>query len=317
MTHAVFGDSVDIHSGGVDLKFPHHTNEIAQSEAHSCSADPWCGHWVHTGHLFIDGLKMSKSLKNFVSIKDYLASDSYSAQPVRDLWVFLLQHKYSSDLHFSADRLKQAAVVRRRIDDFIALVTAQESRAVPRLKYNNDAITLLSRLSESKAKALEALSDDINTPLALAVIGDLIGSATAYCYDMSVTRSPIEPLLETRLFVQDFLSKLGLETSLGTTHSDTVEAVTEASPSVRTEDVIQQLVDFRTEVKDHCKHHHKKNLEEAHDSLQRLLTACDKLRDVVAPSIGVSITDVKGGGSVWHQVNSGREHSVPVQQPRA
>ena len=59
-----------VHAGGVDLKFPHHTNEIAQAEAHG--EGEWINHWVHTGHLHIDGLKMSKSLKNFISIRDFL-----------------------------------------------------------------------------------------------------------------------------------------------------------------------------------------------------------------------------------------------------
>lgn len=62
-----------IHAGGVDLKFPHHTNEIAQAEAFNES--DWIGHWVHTGHLHIDGLKMSKSLKNFITIREFLAKN--------------------------------------------------------------------------------------------------------------------------------------------------------------------------------------------------------------------------------------------------
>lgn len=60
--------TIDIHSGGQDLKFPHHDNEIAQSEAHY-NFEQWCNYWVHTGHLDIEGLKMSKSLKNFIKIR--------------------------------------------------------------------------------------------------------------------------------------------------------------------------------------------------------------------------------------------------------
>lgn len=62
MTHSYFGNTLDLHSGGVDLKFPHHTNEIAQCEAHNCSSG-WVRFWLHTGHLYIEGRKMSKSLK--------------------------------------------------------------------------------------------------------------------------------------------------------------------------------------------------------------------------------------------------------------
>lgn len=119
MTHALFGPNIDLHSGGVDLKFPHHTNEIAQCEAHGggCGgvlataagggADlvgrddgarkPWVRHWIHTGHLNIEGLKMSKSLKNFVTVREYL--EGYSAgreAAAEDFRMFCLMHKYSS-----------------------------------------------------------------------------------------------------------------------------------------------------------------------------------------------------------------------------
>ena len=71
MCDAIFGSEVDIHSGGIDLKFPHHDNEIAQSEA-AYGADTWVNFFLHSGHLHIQGCKMSKSLKNFITIKDSL-----------------------------------------------------------------------------------------------------------------------------------------------------------------------------------------------------------------------------------------------------
>lgn len=127
MTHSLFGPNLDVHSGGVDLKFPHHTNEIAQAEAHAdCGgvmaaaatearlrkgdADPaageiggggvrkpWVRHWVHTGHLNIEGLKMSKSLKNFVTVREYLEGHSAGREAAaEDFRMFCLMHKYSS-----------------------------------------------------------------------------------------------------------------------------------------------------------------------------------------------------------------------------
>ncbi|CAI5731065.1 unnamed protein product [Hyaloperonospora brassicae] len=73
MTHHVLGDKLDVHTGGVDLQFPHHNNEIAQCEAHNCGCGhdgEWCKHFVHFGHLYIRGRKMSKSLKNFIGNKE-------------------------------------------------------------------------------------------------------------------------------------------------------------------------------------------------------------------------------------------------------
>lgn len=73
MIHAIFkNEEVDVHSGGIDLKFPHHDNEIAQSEAHY-DCQQWVRYWFHIGHLNINGMKMSKSLKNFSTIKEYLS----------------------------------------------------------------------------------------------------------------------------------------------------------------------------------------------------------------------------------------------------
>jgi cysteinyl-tRNA synthetase len=71
MATTLIGQTLDIHSGGEDLKFPHHENELAQSEA-LCQSSQWVNYFLHTGHLTINGLKMSKSLKNFISIKDIL-----------------------------------------------------------------------------------------------------------------------------------------------------------------------------------------------------------------------------------------------------
>lgn len=118
MTHSLFGPEVDLHSGGVDLKFPHHTNEIAQCEAHGCGGafasasesggvggtssggggkKPWVRHWIHTGALNIEGLKMSKSLKNFVTVGEYLEDHPAGREAAaEDFRMFCLMHKYSS-----------------------------------------------------------------------------------------------------------------------------------------------------------------------------------------------------------------------------
>lgn len=115
MTHSLFGEYLDIHSGGIDLKFPHHTNEIAQCEAYSCricpggeqgdgrgtdsedGSRPWVKHWIHTGHLHIEGRKMSKSLKNFITVREYLnAHPGGGEEAAEDFRMFCLMHKYSA-----------------------------------------------------------------------------------------------------------------------------------------------------------------------------------------------------------------------------
>jgi cysteinyl-tRNA synthetase len=93
---------IDIHSGGVDLKFPHHTNEIAQSEAYY-QKPQWVNYFLHTGHLHIDGLKMSKSLKNFISIQELLKS--YNARQLR---ILFLLHKYDTLMNYNENSLSES-----------------------------------------------------------------------------------------------------------------------------------------------------------------------------------------------------------------
>ena len=109
MAHAILPNPpVDIHTGGVDLKFPHHDNEVAQSEAfYQCNA--WVNNFWHTGHLHIAGRKMSKSLKNFITIKHILKK--YNARQVR--FVFLLHH-WSSLMHYSDETSWPEAIAKER-----------------------------------------------------------------------------------------------------------------------------------------------------------------------------------------------------------
>ena len=97
MTHSIVGDSIDIHSGGIDLKFPHHNNEIAQCQAHNNCME-WVDTFIHFGHVHIDGLKMSKSLKNFITIKELLGGDDNGGGETKvtadDFRLFCLLHHY-------------------------------------------------------------------------------------------------------------------------------------------------------------------------------------------------------------------------------
>jgi cysteinyl-tRNA synthetase len=106
MASAILGPHIDIHSGGEDLCFPHHENEIAQAEAHAYSDNgsqddaivsrPWVKYFLHSGHLHIDGLKMSKSLKNFITIQEALQTMS-----ARQLRLLFLMHLWNKGMHYN------------------------------------------------------------------------------------------------------------------------------------------------------------------------------------------------------------------------
>ena len=112
MTRAAFGQHLDLHAGGVDLAFPHHENEIAQWRG--CNADltgTWCSCWLHTGHLHIEGRKMSKSLKNFVTVRELL--DGEDAVDPEAFRIFCGLHRYASTVSYSRVKLAEADAARR------------------------------------------------------------------------------------------------------------------------------------------------------------------------------------------------------------
>jgi cysteinyl-tRNA synthetase len=125
MSSAVFGPHFDVHSGGIDLLFPHHHNEYLiayatrsfqqqqQQQQQQQSQEPWVRYFLHVGHLHIQGLKMSKSLKNFITIREFL--ERYTANEFR---LFCLQTRYQSPVDYSETRMAEVAQVLSRFDEF-------------------------------------------------------------------------------------------------------------------------------------------------------------------------------------------------------
>ena len=150
MSMDLLGNNFDIHGGGHDLQFPHHENEIAQSEA--CSGEHFANFWMHNGFIRIDDEKMSKSLGNFFTIRDVLKS--YSAEAVR---YFLLSSHYRSPLNYSTESLDGAIAGLDRLYNTL--------RSLPEA----DAV----RWSAYEDKFYAAMDDDFNTPEALASLFDL------------------------------------------------------------------------------------------------------------------------------------------------
>ena len=152
MSTCCLGNNFDIHGGGPDLKFPHHENEIAQSEA--ATGSRYANNWMHAGAVRIDGEKMSKSLGNFFTIREIL--EKYHPETVR---FFLLSSQYRSSINYSEDSLKEAQVKLDRFYNALAQVDAYVPAAT-----NND-------YSE---RFHAAMDDDFNTPEAIGVLFDLV-----------------------------------------------------------------------------------------------------------------------------------------------
>lgn len=164
MAMKYLGETLDIHSGGVDLIFPHHENEIAQSEA--SSGKPFARFWIHTEHLLVEGQTMSKSLGNFYTLRDLLAL-GYAPEAVRYL---LASVPYRKQLNFTFDGLKAAATASERLRNFeLRLKTS---------KFAEGANEEINRRTRAALEAFEsALDDDLNTAEALGAIFEYIRDA--------------------------------------------------------------------------------------------------------------------------------------------
>src|SRR2546423_12570689 len=151
------GETLDIHAGGVDLIFPHHENEIAQSE--SLTGKPFARYWLHAEFLLVEGQKMSKSLGNFYTLRD-LVGKGYAPEAIRYL---LASVPYRKSLNFTMDGLKAAVIAIERLRNFkLRLETDRFSEGT------NEAI--LERTFKASREFRDALNDDINTAEALAAV---------------------------------------------------------------------------------------------------------------------------------------------------
>jgi cysteinyl-tRNA synthetase len=155
------GETLDIHAGGVDLIFPHHENEIAQSEA--LTGKPFARFWLHSEFLLVEGQKMSKSLGNFYTLRDILAQ-GYQPEAVRYL---LASVPYRKALNFTFDGLKSAATSIERLRNYkLRLETGRFA--------SSDGAAALDRTAKARAEFDSSLDDDLNTAQALAAVFEYV-----------------------------------------------------------------------------------------------------------------------------------------------
>src|SRR5580692_3339413 len=157
MAMKYLGETLDIHTGGVDLAFPHHENEIAQSEA--ATGHPFAKMWMHAEHLIIDGEKMSKSLGNFFTLRDLFAK----GQKPSAIRYLLLSVPYRRQLNFTGDSLKQAEASVERLRNFYARLKTEQFKA-------GETPEIQARAAKAEVDFDTGLADDLNTAFSLAVI---------------------------------------------------------------------------------------------------------------------------------------------------
>lgn len=198
MAMDLLGESIDIHVGGVDNMFPHHENEIAQSEAFS--GQRFVRYWLHAEHLLVDHKKMSKSLGNFYTLRDVLGK-GYTGRQVRFL---LLQAHYRTQLNFTFQGLDAAGASLQRLADFVQRLQDLEEP-------KNFGITAI--LEEADKEFRLALADDLNISAALAVLFGLVRQVNQLCDQAHLGQSDARDLLLLLKKWEDVLGFLPLESS--------------------------------------------------------------------------------------------------------
>ena len=165
MIHRFLGNTIDIHCGGQDLIFPHHENEIAQSEC--CNGVPFAHYWMHNGYINVDNVKMSKSLGNFFTVRD--VAEKYGYEPIRYL---MISSQYRSPINYSVDIIEQCKASLQRLYtcrnnlDF-ALENATD--IVP-----ENAEEIKKQLDSRREQFIEAMDDDLNTADGISAVFELV-----------------------------------------------------------------------------------------------------------------------------------------------
>ena len=285
MNHQLFGAQIDIHAGGADLIFPHHENEIAQSEAWT-DHTPFSSYWMHNGFVNVSGEKMSKSLGNFSTIRTVLAH--YDANTLR---YFLLINHYRMPVDFNDEALQGAK-------NRMVKIHRAFKEACTVLGLHPDVLKEYPVLDVSQADEnpylksfLEQMADDLKTPQALAVMDESIGAL-----NKAIANTPDDLATIRRVFSQVYsiFTHLGFNsalclasesslseevmTSLNSAYTELVGVSSESSePQV----MLEKLIELRKEAKA------SKNWAQA-----------DSIRDRLG-AIGIVLQDKKGGATVW------------------
>jgi len=222
MSMKYLGETFDIHGGGKDLIFPHHENEIAQSEV--ATKKPFVKYWLHNEWLIVEGRKMSKSLGNFITAHD--AIGKYGPQTVR---FFLASVHYRAPMDFNDADVKQA---KRNLEKILnAVESLSKLRETEHEKVGDDQ--LLQEAEKAKQKFEEAMDDDFNTALAVSALFDLVKEINKY----TETKTEIEA--KTKRKVLEIVRRL----------AEDVLGVTLERPEPESEKLVDNLVSLTLELR--------------------------------------------------------------------
>ena len=309
------GEYLDIHAGGEDLKFPHHDNEMAQSEAY-LQRSQWVNYFWHAGHLHIQGLKMSKSLKNFITIRQALEVHS-----ARQLRLMFLMQAWDKGMNYSDQAIDMAKAEERRMKHFLGSLEFWQ-RQGGRVPGGDEKLE--QAISDCKDKIHSAILDNFATSMVVEAISKLVLEAKAV---MDSPTGSLEPVVKAAELIESTMSMLGVE-GLRVTQEpkeawiEAVDIVASLRQQVRDlakekdatqrqklvkevlakvespslakkaglKDLVSTLETFQKDLK---------SLADSNSTPDELRERCDQVRNVDLIRLGVRLEDRGTGGYIW------------------
>ena len=280
----ILGENMDVHAGGVDLKFPHHDNELAQSEAFH-NHHQWVNTFYHAGHLHIKGLKMSKSLKNFITIRQALKEHS-----PRQLRLMFLLQAWDKPMNYSdqtvGDAKSKEALFNNFFGEVKTLLRTQWLDNEVGFRDREADLSLLRKIHDTQTRTHEALCDNFNTPGALAAMVELVTETNKYL--RRPKNSPCVVLVrKAARYISSILRTFGvipgnddIGFKVGGDGGDKEATV---------EPFVQALIDFRDQVRAAARDGADKSV---------FMKACDTVRDETLTKLGVRLED-KDEKTIW------------------
>ncbi|KAI1715685.1 tRNA synthetases class I (C) catalytic domain-containing protein [Ditylenchus destructor] len=286
MSSAILGDKLDIHAGGFDLKFPHHDNEIAQCEAYLDNSH-WVNYFLHCGTLRIAGSKMSKSLKNFISIKQALKQ--YTSRQLR---ILFLMHTWTEVLDYSTNTMERVLQFEKFCNEFFLAVknyirkhmTSCQDESDAYKKFEVRELSLLENFNSIKCDIHDALCDSIDTRTTIELIRKIISLTNEYINEKE--RANVLPDCNLLKMIAEYITDtLKMFGAIPESQQFGFPTDQNGNSTENREELIipylQALADFREKVRKMAKE--QKNLD--------ILAECDSIRDNILPELGVRLED--------------------------
>ncbi len=224
MARRYLGETIDLHCGGQDLIFPHHENEIAQSEC--CNGVPFARYWMHNGYINVDNKKMSKSLNNFFTVRDVAKQYGYEA-----IRFFLISSSYRSPINYNAEIIEQGiAALDRLYNCESALTFASQSGGD-----GSADEALKASLVSRREQFIEAMDDDMNTADAISAIFELVKDINVALRDNGLSAAMCREALDAFHELTDVLGLLYERKSQAGDDDAEIEALIEARTAARKE----------------------------------------------------------------------------------